>query len=469
MSTLQCTALAVCLCTLTLPARAVDQHLTSELSAQGYSVPRKDGEFLKQRRFVEDLGLSVWNLLPGSDSPYYRGPRLSFILDFRLSADAGLRSSEARPSVEDAYIPGAQPLEMQLLQARLAIEDLWNKRLDVSLGRLLRVDSLGLFALDGVQTVLTLPLHLELATYLGFEVRGGQVLGYDALELDGTDSGGRDDLLAGQYKDRLDPEPRLAIGTELAVSPTSFVYAALGFRAVGVGDALADQRIGGSLTLGNRPLRAELDAVYSVLLQKAESLGGRLVAKLGDPVTVSLGYEFWNPVFEADSIFNMFDLDPRNDLVVRVEARLSDALIAALWGNGRLAKGSAGVDGKREDSPLLGLGGGAGLDHRTPSRHLALRLSTMREWGEQRSSGEIGGEQRLLKSGRAWFGLRTSLWRVDSDFSPGPAVTFGGYVASVRFAFARGAQLLGEVEHYVGGGKGSRVTGLGLLRLDLWR
>lgn len=452
-----------------LPAGAVNQHVTSELYAQGYSVPRRDGSFLKRRRFVQDLGLSVWNLLPGSDHPYHQGPRLSFELDFRLNTDVGISGDEVRPSVENAYVPGAQPLRMQLMLGRLLIEDLWDGRLDVHLGRLLRIDSLGLLALDGAETVLSLPGNLELSTYLGWEVRGGHLFGYDALELDGTDSGGRNDLASGTYPDRSDPVSRLAMGAELFASFFSFADLSIGFRSIGLGSSLADQRVGGALILGRQPLRAELDAVYSLLMLEPESLGARLVASLGRHMTASLGYELWNPIFEADSIFNMFALDSRNDLVVRIEARLTEVLSAALWGNGRLAQDSPGVDGEKSDSPLLGLGGGAGLNHRTPSRHLAIRVTTMREWGEQRSSGEIGGEQRLLPSGRAWLGLRTSVWRIDDDFHPRPAVTLGGYVASLRFAFARGAQVLLELEHYVGGGAASRLTGLGLLRLDLWR
>lgn len=459
----------MCLTLIPWLAAGADLHVTSSLWAQGYSVPRRDGSFLKRRRLVEDLGLSIWNLVPGADDPYYQGPRLSLRFDFRLNTDAGITGDEVRPSVEEAYVPGAKPLLMQLMHARLDIENLWKGRLDIGVGRLVRVDSLGLFALDGAESVLSLPAGVELATYLGLEVRGGQILGYDALELDGTDNGGRDDLLNGLYSDRSDPEPRLAMGAELSAAPWTFIDAAVGFRAVGLGDTLADERIGASLIVGHRPLRAEVDGVYSVLLLAPESLTARLVASFGNVVTASAGYEYWKPLFEADSIFNMFDLDPRNDLVLRVSARLSEELSAAVWGNGRLAKGSAGVDGEASDSPLLGLGGGLGIDHRAVSRHLALRLSTRREWGEQRSSAEIGGEQRLLSSGRAWISLRTSVWRVDDDFYHGPAETFGGYVASLRYSFARGATVLAELEHYVGAGIGSRVTGLGLLRLDLWQ
>ena len=127
------------------------------------------------------------------------------------------------------------------------------------------------------------------------------------------------------------------------------------------------------------------------------------------------------------------------------------------------------MDGESEDSAVAGAGGGLGGNYRTANRELSLRVSLLREWGESRYGGEIGGGQAVLPGRRLWLRIRCSVWHIDDAFSEYLSGNLGGYVLSARFRIADGAHVLGEFEHYLGSDRGQRFYALALLQLDLWR
>ncbi|MFO8071555.1 MAG: hypothetical protein R6V85_06730 [Polyangia bacterium] len=462
-------------------AAAFDQHVSSTLWAEGYSVPGEGDELIRRRRIVEDLRLSAWNLLEGSGDPYYRGPRISIDLSLRVDTDLGVERAESRPAADLAYVPGLRPVQFDLLWANVDLRGLWRGALDLRVGRQLRIDTLGLFSFDGVETAVHLPIDLSLSTWIGYEVRGGHELGYSDFELDGVDNGGRRGLEADRYPYRERPRPRMAIGTELAWTPVHWVDAALAVRTVGISEPVSDQRVGGRLALGGRPVLASGRVVWSPLLDRQDDFSaamreGTILSEADaelrveplDALAVSAEYTHYRPTFEADSIFNVFDLQPRDDLGARLEVRpVRDATLAT-WGFARLAAGSAGPAGNDEDAALSGVGGGVGGNWRRGSSRLSARVSGLREWGESRVGAEIGGGRGFF-SERLWLGLRASAWHIGSSFSPALSGDVAGYVASARFRIAKGAEVLGEVENYFGGGRDPRVAVLALLQLDLWR
>jgi hypothetical protein len=451
-------------------AWAYDQQISSQLWAEGYSVPARDGSWIRRRRLVEELRLGAWNLLPGSDDPYYRGPHLSIQLALRLDTDFAVNEAERNPGDEASYVPGVTPLQMDALTALVDVRGLWNQTLDLTAGRQIHLDTLGFFAFDGVTTRLHFPFGSSLTTYLGYEVRGGNVLGYDDLELDGTDSGGRKQLERDRYPDRREPERRLAVGGEIGISPWTWVDAGVGFRTVGLSGPLADERVGGRLTLGGTPLLVDSRVVASLLVAELTEAETVLAVTPWQWLTVAAEYRLYRPVFEGDSIFNVFDLAPQNDAGGRIDLRLTEALSLAGWGFARLAPGSAGIEGEDDDAVVAGAGGGLGSAFRSPVRELALRLSGVQEWGEKRLGGEIGGAHGFWHR-RLWLGVRVALWHVDDNFSERLSGTTGGYLASLRYRLTKGATVRAEFEQYVGGGLtgDSRFAALVFLDLDLWR
>ncbi len=418
---------------------------------------------------MEDLYLGAWNLLPNSDDPYYRGPRLSIEVSLRLDTDFGVGRNESSSTADLYYVPGLMPMQVEAMIAYVDARGLWSDTLDVRAGRQVRVDTLGFFAFDGVETRFHFPGGIGFDTYFGYEVRGGQALGYNQLELDGTDNGGRHGMESDRYPDRTEPSPRPAIGIVLSLNPWSWLDAGVSFRAVGLSMPLADERVGGRIGLGGEPVRAEGRVVWSPLVDTLSEADAELAVTPWDPVVFSVDYHYFKPVFEGDSIFNVFDLSSQNDLGGRIAVRMSERLTSAVWGFTRLADGSAGLDGESSDSLVSGAGGGLGGNYRTPVRELSARVSLLQEWGESRIGGEIGGGQAVLTGNRLWLRIRCSVWHIDDSFSEYLSGNLAGYILSARLRLSKGAHLLGEFEHYVGSGRDQRFTALALLQLDLWR
>ena len=244
--------LVVCLAGPT--AQAYDQQVRASTSLEGYTVYGREGNTLSRRRVVANLDLAAWNLLPEESDPYYKGPRLSIDFSIRLTGDMGVSKSESTAVSELSYVPGATPLTMSLLSGYLDVVGLWKDTLDIRLGRQLRLDTLGFFAFDGADTRLRLPGGITVGAYLGMDVRGSQLFGYDTYELDGTSRGDRTDLESDRYPDMEEPSPRLSAGCELVLAPWKWLEATAAFRAVGIlhnADGMADQRVGGRLRLSS--------------------------------------------------------------------------------------------------------------------------------------------------------------------------------------------------------------------------
>jgi len=461
--------------------RAYDQQISSSLWAEGYSVEGRDGTAIRRRRIVEDLHLAAWNLLPGSDDPYYEGPRLSIELAVRMDTDFAVGATESDPDIERSYVPGLTPLRVAVMLGFAEARGLWGGSLDLRGGRQVRFDTIGLLGLDGIEARVHLPDGLLIAVYWGYEIRGGDLLGYDQLELDGVDSGGRHDMAADRYADRVDPEPRMVVGAEASWIPRRWLDVGAVFRSVGLSEPLADQRFGGRVGLGDRPIRGEARVVWSPMLDRRDDAGeafaeGTVVREADvdlsvaphEAVDVRAEYRLYRPTFEADSIFNVFDLAPQNDLGLRVAARFGGSVSTAAWGFARLADGSGGLSGRDDASWLSGVGGGLGGNYWASSQRLSARVSWVREWGEDRVGAEIGGAQGFL-SERLWVGLRASCWHIDDHFSERLSGNVIGYVLSVRFRVAQGARVLGELENYWGAGRVPRFVVMAMLQLDLWR
>ncbi len=460
---------------LSLPcftASGYDQQISADMSLEGYTVYGRKGTTLSRRRVVGNVNLGAWNILPHETDPYYKGPRLSMDVSLRIMGDMGISKGETSPTSERSYVPGADPLSFSLMSASIEAQGFWQDTLDVRAGRQIRLDTLGFFAFDGIDTKLRLPAGITVVAYLGMEVRGGQLLGYDSYELDGTDRGDRTDLENDRYPDRKEPEPRLAGGCELVLAPWHWIEAAASFRAVGiVHDAgnLADQRAGGRLNIHAGIFHADGRAVYNAMVNAVSEADGEIGVTPFDRIGIFAEYHRYRPTFEGDSIFNVFDITPQNDVGGRLDVRINRLVKLSGWGFARMNEDQSGLKGDAQNDWVSGAGGGIGTDYHTRRRALSARFSMSEEWGEQRIGAELGGGHGFLRNNRLWLSFRLSYWHIEDDFSELYKGDAAGYVLSGRFDITHRLHFLGEFEHYVGDGRPSRLTGYTLLSMDLWR
>ena len=453
-------------------AAGYDQQISADTSLEGYSVYSGNGTVLSRRRVVGNIDLGAWNILPGETDPYYKGPRLSADLSIRIMGDMGISKRETQPTSELGYVPGAEPVSFSFLTGYIDAHGFWKDTLDIRAGRQIRLDTLGFFAFDGIDTRLRLPAGITVVAYLGMEVRGGQSLGYDNFELDGTNRGDRSDLESDRYPDLEEPKPRMAGGCEVILAPWRWLEAAASFRAVGiVHDAgnLADQRVGGRLDVHAGIFHADARTVYNAMVNTISEADGEVGVTPWDRVGISAEYHRYRPSFEGDSIFNVFDISPQNDVGGRIDARVNRLVKISGWGFARINEEGTGPNDDDGHNRVSGAGGGIGTDYRTPARSLSARFSMAEEWGERRIGAELGGGHGFLRKNRLWLSFRLSYWHIEDDFSELYRGDVAGYVLSGRFNITHRLRFLGEFEHYVGDGRPSRLTGYALLSMDLWR
>jgi hypothetical protein len=156
---------------------------------------------LGRRRFVQTLGVDVWDI-GGLDAERRRrgerrrGPTVAFTGYLRLDHDFGdwtlgridlgndaIDAIDAVPELADGAVA------LDLLYGYVSVDDLAG-RVDLRIGRQLSVDALDWWSMDGVTARVRLPGHVLVEVFGGLRVRDASPFGVSAVELDGT--GGAD-------------------------------------------------------------------------------------------------------------------------------------------------------------------------------------------------------------------------------------------------------------------------------------
>lgn len=154
---------------------------------------------LSVRRFTQTLSLSIWDIGRASriwrqyDTTPRRGPHFSFHSYLRLDHDFGPWTSgevdrgDRRQSAIDA-IPEleAGALQLDVLFAYAAAEDLAGGALDVYLGRQIGMEALDWYAYDGARARVESRRHVAVEAFGGFQVRESSPVGWAELEPDGS-------------------------------------------------------------------------------------------------------------------------------------------------------------------------------------------------------------------------------------------------------------------------------------------
>lgn len=259
---------------------------------------------------------------------------------------------------------------------------------------------------------------------------------------------------------------------EILVFPWRWLEAAVAFRAVGINDGadnLTDERLGGHIRVHHKAFKGSGRVVYSPMLNVISEGELALGVSITERIAIFTEFDRFAPAFEGDSIFNVFDLEPQNDLGGRLTVKVSEAIDLALWGFSRFANHAQGILGEEEDSMVAGAGGGLGGNYRTRDWDISSRITYVAEWGEKRIGTELGAGRGFFYDRRLWLFARASYFRIDDDFSELFNGNVLGYILSARFNIAKGFRTLAEFEHYLGDNRPSRFVALGLVELDLWR
>ncbi len=333
-------AVSSILALISRPAFAADVEVSSTTAAQGYSLRSPWGDpVLLRRRFLQTLGLAVTNI--GSEGYEQGKAQVTFRLQMRLDADFGIRSEEYHRATQ-GFIPGVQQAPVDLMVGYLDARNLAQGLLSMRLGRQYVVDPLGWWSFDGALLRAELPIHLAIETYGGFEQRGGLPLSTPRFEREGVWRGDRTGFDATSYPEFLKASVAPAHGLVVETLNLPIVHGRLAYRRVWNTGQVATSPFPSTLTgippsttgmrMSSERLAASADAalddvgavrtgaIFDVYVGRFSSLYASLDAFPLSWLSAGLDADRVVPSFDADSIWNWFDLRPMSTVTARANA-----------------------------------------------------------------------------------------------------------------------------------------------------
>lgn len=526
-------------------AEAADVEIQAQTAAQAYEVGSPwDERGLERRRIMQTLGFSAYHL-QGEYEPGKADYQARLLL--RLDSDFGLSShlgSDAAGGETDFgvaggafYAAGLEPARVDFMYAYVEGRDLADGWLGFKVGRQPVTDVLGWWSFDGGLMRVTTPFFAQLEAYGGFEQRGGLPLSSSRYEMQGMWRGSHADFddagspTARDLPSFHEASPAPAFGFALETNGPPWVHGRLSYRRVyNTGDTitrqlqdpnggyptasgmrLSSERIGYAANAG-LPFLGGIKGGFAYDLYGAvvsQAFGGAEVYAT-DWLTVGADVDHFEPIFDADSIWNWFSKQPSTSLTGRVELEVTQEISFSGSGGTRLwrTEGDPDTFGQGEcDAAARGsgaapcnLGDPAGFDpvsngeaadfrRNEENRSIGLladglgslagryrdgggffELRSMLQAGERgrRVGGELSGEKGL-DGGRFTVGSRVSVYDWADPTREGRDATSFGYVLAGGFQPLQEARMRVEWEHSLNDLVGNRFRLVGLLDILVLR
>ncbi len=463
-------------------AEAADYDVTSDTAAQFYDVRSPTGEVVyARRRVTTTLGVGAYNLVNNIDKQRLGG-ELNFVARLRYDADYG-NGGFADPNAFGDFVPGLSRGPVDIMYGYLEGRRLLKGWLGFRAGRQYIVDPLGWWSFDGALVKVTTPVHLTAEAYGGFEVRGGLPLSTGRFERGGIwrgDRTGYDPTLYPSFQPT-SLAPAWGVGVETA--GWSWLQAKVSYRRVyntggsslsqfqsGLltpatydGTRISQERIGGSLNLNlSNWGGVKSGMVYDLYLATVTQVFASLDAYVTKRVTVSADYDYYQPSFDADSIWNFFGAEPMNYVALRANVDATEKFSISASGYGR-AFNVQTEPTRTNSSPRLtdlynpsiyptngspfDVGGTASARYRSGNLTLSAKGSGNFGDGGQRVGGDVYGER--LFGGRYVLSGRASLWSWDDKLRENRDSVSGGYMAGIGYHLAPRSRAGLEFDHYM--------------------
>jgi hypothetical protein len=478
----------------TTTALAYDAEVEATTTGQIYQLRGLGGDpILSRRRITQTVGLGVYDITGNTGDA--SKPELSFKSRMRVDADLGVSHEELAlaGTADSRFVPGLATAPVDIMFAYLEGRRYLGGYLGFKLGRQYVVDPLGWYAFDGAQMRLTTPAYVALEAYGGFEMRGGLPLSSARFEAWGVDRIDRSNLPKTAYTSYgpTGLAPMFAVAIESA--GISWIHGRLTYRkAWNTGSAFVNQ---GSA----EPLPASLGIYdgqrvsserigYGATAQIAEVLGPRvnLVYDLynhlfsgieagsdlfvSKHVTAAVDYTYFRPIFDADSIFNVFALEPMDDVTARLDVVPTSTF--AIGGDALVRRF------KSDDLAVLtrvatNVAGGGDLHakYKTATTTVTSRVSALDGDQGLRAGADVyyqqGLDEHLALDGRV------SLWRFDdklrtTTLGGSRSATSFGYVLGASYRFSTKTSLLADFEHDMNRLIGQRFRFLVVFTTSVW-
>lgn len=374
------------------PATATEIRTIARTLGEGYMVrvPGPEGTLLSRRRLVQYVNLGVYDMLQprGADERRrrYEDGQLRIVTSMRVRHDFGGYAREG-DTLGPRLVGALDGRQIDVMFAYLEAENL-KGMLDLRAGRQFEMSGLDWYAFDGAWVRLRTPVHLGVEAFGGFQVDGTALFGFPTAELDGT---------AGTTADR---SYSPMVGAAVSAVGLKFLDARLAYRrtfsplgvnrnltnedgSVGLPSAV-DQEIV-SLTVAGRLAAGKLSPYASVRYNVGTGLLDDVSAGMQVAYTekhlLRLFYLRTRPMFDLDSIFNVFNLQAFEDARLVWQVALNSRWTVAARAQTRFFRDAVTALGTQPDRRVrVGAGGGATVNFRV--RRFSARVDGFGLGGE---------------------------------------------------------------------------------------
>jgi hypothetical protein len=462
-----------------LRAFAADVDVQSDSAAQIYDVRSPTGEtILNRRRFTTTLAVSGYDLIDRPlDDP--TAPQLLLRVRVRYDADYGAPGGTSDPTNPGQLVPGFTPQEADVMYGYIEGRRFFKGVLGFKIGRQYVTDVLGWYSFDGGEVKITTPFDVAIEGYGGLEQRGGMPLSTSRFEGEGIWRGDRSGYDAQLYPpfQQTDVGPVFGVAAEstgvtwlhgrltyrrvldTGASNTSEFASGLYTPATYSGARISSEKLGYSMDATFAKIgSARAGIVYDFYDAKFGSAYANIDAFLGHGVTLGIDYQFYQPTFEGDSIWNFFLSEPLNDVGLRAVWKASDRFGVSAGAHARIYTVQTSEDQPNASpnmqpsnpsyfpSSALSYDGGGDVQARYKFGEGLLAMRASGSFGSEgdRVGGDINGERVL--DGRYIVEGRLSLWQWNDNLRPDRDATSFGYVLGAGYRFAPRSRTLFEFE-----------------------
>lgn len=384
-----------------LRASASEVRIRSRTLGEGYMVrvPGPQGQLLSRRRVVQYVNLGAYQLLPPTRPDRFRRDddeaQLELVTSLRIRHDFGTYAADATAPAA-SLVDAVDTRQIDLLFGYLQGRNLggW---VDTRIGRQYEMSGLDWYAFDGGYVRIRTPAHFAVETFGGFAVDGSAMFGYPDHELDGT------------ARDRSDGAVSPMIGAALSLADLSWADARFAYRrtftpasvnpdaidpdGTGLSPGVDQEIVSGSfaLRLAKGRVSPYVATRYSLGTARLDDLTVGASWAITPLHSVRAVYLRTIPTFDLDSIFNVFAVEPFEDMRVVYQVRPGPAWTLAARGQVRVFHdATTGVHGTdpRRDRPV-GAGGGASATYRRPRFSMRLDAFGLGGEGGLRTGGSV--------------------------------------------------------------------------------
>jgi hypothetical protein len=473
--------------------------VSSDTTTQFYDVRSPTGiPILMRTRLTSTLGVSVYDLLPRDAAPGQElKPDLTFRARLRYDADYGADPEEATPSLPERYVPGFSRGPVDLMYAYVEGRRFFHGLLGFKLGRQYVTDALGWWSFDGGTFRVTTPAYFAVEAYGGLEVRGGLPFSGSVgrWEADGVWRGDRTGMDPTQYPSFQQDDIAPAFGAAIETAGVTWLHGRLSYRRVyNTNDSIVSQFSNGDLSpvmysgtrLSQEKLGYSLNAnaaklggvsggvVYDFYANTTTNVWATADLYLGKKIIASLDYDYFQPSYDADSIWNFFATYPMNDVGARVLYDATPKLSFSVGGHVRAFQDQLTSDSTSPTLPTNAaatttqeytFNGGATASARFRRKDTLLQANASANFGDQgdRAGGDVSGE-RLFDAHYVLTG-RIGVWHWEDKLRPDRSAASFGAVIGGGYRFFHDSQVGVEWENDVNQLVGWRVRVLTYLRI----